>query len=269
MATILDEIIAHKHIEIAEHKQRISQEQLIEKIKSLPKCRDFAKAISKKNSRGINVIAEVKKASPSAGIIRSDFDPSTIAKIYNDCGADAISVLTDEKYFQGKLEFLSEVKGAVDCPVMRKDFIVDPYQVYEARANQADAILLIAEALSVIDLMELLNLAHSLTLGVLVEVHALESLLAIKDLIDISNKKQTLLGINNRNLATMTVDIENTAHISSFVDNKNRLVAESGIKTRIDVERLINLEVGGVLIGETLCRNKDIAAKFRELFGNA
>ncbi len=269
MATILDKIIADKQLEIAEHKSRVSQDELIEKIKALPKCRDFAKAISKKNPRGINVIAEVKKASPSAGVIRSDFDPAAIAKIYNDCGADAISVLTDEKYFQGKLEFLSQVKAVVDCPVMRKDFIVDEYQVYEARANQADAILLIAEALDTSELIELLKLAHSLTLGVLVEVHTLESLLSIKDLIDISAKKKTLLGINNRNLKTMTVDIENTAHISGFVDNKNRLVAESGIKTRIDVERLINLEIGGVLIGETLCKNEDIAAKFKELFGNA
>lgn len=269
MATILDKIIADKRIEVAQRKEKIGLNELIAKTLSMPKCRNFAKAVSKNNTRGLNVIAEVKKASPSAGIIRDDFDPATIGKIYNDCGADAISVLTDEKYFQGKLEFIKEVKDVVDCPVMRKDFIVDEYQVYEARFAGADAILLIAEALEVTELLELLNLAHRLTLSVLVEVHSLDSLLSIKDLIDISHKKYTVLGINNRDLSTMTVDINNTSRISEFVDDKNRLIAESGIRTRMDVEKLINVGVGGVLIGETLCKNDDIAAKFVELFGNA
>ena len=143
MANILEKIIADKKTEVERQRSVISIEQLKEQISLLPKCRNFYKAVTKRNRRGLNVIAEVKKASPSAGVIREDFEPIKIAKIYEKCGADAISVLTDEKYFQGKLEYIRQIKEVVDMPILRKDFIVDKWQIYESRAAGAEAILLI------------------------------------------------------------------------------------------------------------------------------
>ncbi|MCK5000148.1 MAG: indole-3-glycerol-phosphate synthase, partial [Anaerohalosphaera sp.] len=177
MPNILDEIIEYKHTEVAAHKADTPVEKHKDTISALPKCRNFYRAVTKANPRGINVIAEVKKASPSAGLIRPDFDPVEIAIIYQQCGADAISVLTDEKYFQGDLSYIARIKESVDLPVLRKDFFVDPYQIYQARAAGADAILLIAEALSPADLMDMLILASQLTLTAIVEVHQLDLLL--------------------------------------------------------------------------------------------
>ena len=168
---ILDEIVAYKRTEIAAAKERVALEDVQAACKGLPRCRNFIKAVTKPHARGINVIAEVKKASPSAGLIRANFDPVLIAQTYERCGADAISVLTDEKYFQGKLAYVTAVKEAVSLPVMRKEFIVDPYQVYEARVAGADAVLLIAEALAPADMLDLLILANELTLTALIEVH--------------------------------------------------------------------------------------------------
>jgi indole-3-glycerol phosphate synthase len=147
METVLDKILAETRRELERRKAARPLETFRDKATQMPKCRNFYQAVTKKHPRGLNVIAEVKKASPSAGVIRADFDPVAIAKTYEACGADAISVLTDETYFQGRLEYLTAVKTAVGLPVLRKDFIVDPYQVYEARDAGADAILLIAEAL--------------------------------------------------------------------------------------------------------------------------
>ena len=267
MSDILDKIIADKLIEVKARKLHTPQSELEKAITDLPKCRNFYQAVSKKRPHDVNVIAEIKKASPSAGVIREDFDPAKIAKIYRDCRVDAISVLTDEKYFQGKLEYIKEVKSVVSCPVLRKDFMVDPYQIYEARAAGADAILLIAEALKPSQLVDLMILAHELTLSCLIEVHSIETLLSIKDIVGFPQKRYTLLGINNRNLKTMQVDINTTSRLAEFLDDKSILVAESGIKTRQDVEKLINLNIGGVLIGETLCKSPDIEMKFKELFG--
>jgi indole-3-glycerol phosphate synthase len=266
LANILDKIIANKRIEVERTKEQRPVELLREKMQGLPKCRNFYSAVTKANRRGLNVIAEVKKASPSAGLIRADFDAVEIARTYERCGADAISVLTDEKYFQGKLEYLTAVKEAVSIPVLRKDFIVDPYQVYEARAAGADAILLIAEALTPADLMDLLILANKLTLTTLIEVHGADTLLQVRSMVGFPQKNYSVLGINNRDLTTMTVDINNTARLADLVDNRRELIAESGIKTRADVEKLIKVGVGGVLIGQTLCENESIADKFHELF---
>ncbi|MEN8127874.1 MAG: indole-3-glycerol phosphate synthase TrpC [Planctomycetota bacterium] len=266
MANILDKIIADKRIEVRQRKELQPVELLKDKMQGLKKCRNFYSAVTKKHPRGLNVIAEVKKASPSAGLIRADFDPVTIAQTYEQCGADAISVLTDEKYFQGKLEYLTAVKEAVSVPVLRKDFIVDPYQVYEARAAGADAILLIAEALDPATLMDLLILANELTLTALIEVHGADTLLQMRSLVGFPQKNYSVLGINNRDLATMTVDINNTARLAELVDNRKELIAESGIKTRADVEKLIQVGVGGVLIGQTLCESERIETKFNELF---
>jgi indole-3-glycerol phosphate synthase len=233
----------------------------------LPRCRNFYKAITKPNRRGVNVIAEVKKASPSAGIIREDFDPVAIAQIYQRCGADAISVLTDEKYFQGRLEYIDRIHRVVDLPVLRKDFIIDLWQVYESRAAGADAILLIADALKPGELMDLMIAAAELTLTVLLEVHQADTLLAVRSLIGFPKKGYSVLGINNRNLTTMQVDLNTTSRLSGLLGDNDELVAESGIKTRADVEKLISVGVRAVLIGQTLCAQPDIEEKFTELFG--
>ncbi|MCK4291879.1 MAG: indole-3-glycerol phosphate synthase TrpC [Planctomycetes bacterium] len=267
MGNILDTIIADKRAEVEHRRSQVSLEQLKEQISSLPKCRNFYKVVTKPNRRGINVIAEVKKASPSAGLIREDFDPVAIARVYVKCGADAISVLTDEKYFQGRLEYIEQIKQAVDLPVMRKDFIIDIWQVYESRAAGADAILLIAEALKPGHLMDLMIAAAELTLTVLLEVHQADTLLSLRSLIGFPKKGYSVLGINNRDLTTMQVDINTTGRLAGLLDNTNELVTESGIKTRTDVEKLIKVGVKAVLIGQTLCEHPDIEEKFHELFG--
>jgi indole-3-glycerol phosphate synthase len=266
LANILDKIIEDKRLEVESAKKKIRIEQLKEHISDMPRCRNFYKAITKDNNRRINVIAEIKKASPSAGVIRKDFDPVAIAGIYEKCGADAISVLTDEKYFQGKLEYLTLVKEAVSLPILRKDFIIDSWQIYEARAAGADAILLIAEALKPSQIMDMLITASQLTLTVLLEMHSADSLLSLRSLIGFPQKGYQLLGINNRDLATMKVDINTTSRLAEFVDDKKELVSESGIKTREHVEKLKQIGVGGCLIGQTLCENKIIEEKFHELF---
>ena len=267
MGNVLDRIIADKRAEVQSRRSQTSIERLKEQIRGLPRCRNFYKAVTKPNPRGINVIAEVKKASPSAGVIRRNFDPVTIARTYEDCGADAISVLTDEKYFQGKLEYVEQVRQAVSVPVLRKDFIIDLWQVYESRAAGADAILLIAEALKPGELMDLMIAAAELSLTVLLEVHQADTLLAVRSLIGFPKERYSLLGINNRDLTTMQVDLNTTIRLAELLDKKDELVAESGIKTRADVEKLKSAGVRAVLVGQTLCEHPDIAEKFAELFG--
>jgi indole-3-glycerol phosphate synthase len=267
VTNILDDIIAEKREEVQQRQAQVSVEQLRERIADKPKCRNFYKAVTKPSLRGVNVIAEVKKASPSAGLIRDQFDPVAIAKTYEQCGADAISVLTDEKYFQGKLEYLEQVKEAVALPVLRKDFIIDIWQVYESRAAGADAILLIAEALRPGDLIDLMIAAAELGLTVLLEVHEADTLLAVRSLIGFPKKGYSVLGINNRDLTTMNVDIRTTGRLSSLLDDDCELVSESGIKTRDDVRRLRSMGVRAVLVGQTLCEHPNIEEKFQELFG--
>lgn len=266
--SILDEIIADKRIEVSARQKHRPIEELKELAGTMPKCRNFYKAVTKPNKRGMNVIAEIKKASPSAGIIRADFAPVTIARTYEKCGADAISVLTDEKYFQGKLEYIEQVKEAVDVPILRKDFIIDLWQVYESRAAGADAILLIAEALKPADLMDFLIAAAELTLTVLLEVHGADTLLGVRSVIGFPKKGYSILGINNRNLATMEVDLNTTTRLAGLLPDNTEFVAESGIKTRRDVEKMMNVGVSAVLIGQTLCASADISARFNELFGS-
>lgn len=267
MADILDKILADKRAEVVSRQSQTNLEKLKQQVRSMPRCRNFYKAVTKPSSRGINVIAEVKKASPSAGLIRENFNPVTIAQTYEKCGADAISVLTDEKYFQGRLEYISQIRQEVDLPVMRKDFIIDLWQVYESRAAGADAILLIAEALRPSELMDLMIAAAELTLTVLLEVHQADSLLEVRSMIGFPKKGYSVLGINNRDLTTMRVDLNTTSRLAGLLDNRNELVAESGIKTRADVEKLMSTGVKAVLIGQTLCEHPDIEEKFTELFG--
>jgi indole-3-glycerol phosphate synthase len=269
MQDILKQILADKRSEIEQQKKTVSIEQLKEQIKNMPRCRNFHKAVTKSNPRGINVIAEVKKASPSAGLIRKDFDPVAIAKIYESCGADAISVLTDEKYFQGKLEYLTQIKETVSVPVLRKDFIIDEYQVYQARAAGADAILLIAEAFGPTDgkILDLMILATELTLSILLEVHSVESLMLARSLIGFPKAHYSIIGINNRDLETMKVDLNTTLRLAELAGETGGLVAESGIKTRQDVAKIQKVGATAILVGEILCKSPDIAGKFKELFG--
>lgn len=266
MANILDTIVADKREEVRRRQSQTSLQQLQKRIVGLPRCRNFFTAVTKRNRRDINVIAEVKKASPSAGLIRPDFDPVAIARTYDKCGADAISVLTDEKYFQGRLEYVAQVKEAVSLPVLRKDFIVDMWQVYESRAAGADAILLIGEALTPGNLMDLMIGAAELGMTVLLEVHDVDTLLAVRSLIGFPKKGYSVLGINNRDLTTMQVDIRTTARLMSLLEDDAELVSESGIKTRDDVQKLKSIGVRAVLIGQTLCEQPDIEKKFHELF---
>jgi len=267
LASILDKIIADKRAEVSYRKSKTSIEELQDRVHALPKCRNFYKAVTKPNSRGINVIAEIKKASPSAGVIRADFDPVAIARVFEKCGADAISVLTDEKYFQGQLEYIAQIHKVVELPILRKDFIIDIWQVYESRAAGADAILLIAEALKPGELMDLMIAAAELTLTVLLEVHQADTLLAVRSIVGFPKKGYSVLGINNRDLPTMEVDLNTTSRLAGLLDNKNELVAESGIKTRANVEKLKAVGVKAVLVGQALCESPNIEQKFAELFG--
>ncbi len=267
MANILDQIIADKRREVEERKGQVSLESLKQRVAGMGRCRNFYKAVTKSHPRGINIIAEVKKASPSAGVIRADFDPVAIARTYEQCGADAISVLTDEKYFQGRLEYLEQVRQAVNAPLLRKDFIIDPWQLYESRAAGADAILLIGETLDPAVLMDLMILAADLTLTVLLEVHDADTLLAVRSILDFPRTGYNVLGINNRDLTTMTVDLNTTSRLASLLDEPHGLVSESGIKTRADVQKVRAAGATAVLIGQTLCQEGDIAHKFTELFG--
>lgn len=269
MSGILEKIIGVKIAEVARQKRERPIEELKAQIVGLPKPRGFYQAIIKSNPRGINVIAEIKRASPSAGLIRADFDAVALAAVYFQAGADAISVLTDEQFFQGKLEYIAQVKQAVPLPVLRKDFIVDSYQVYQARAAQADAILLIAEALETGVITELAAIARSLGLTVLIEVHESASLECLRGVGLLDASEGILLGINNRNLKTMQVDLARAIEMSQLVGDKYRLVSESGIRQRADVDRLIEADINSVLIGETLMRATDIQAKYAELFNPA
>jgi len=252
---------------VRDRQSRVSLDRLKEQVACLPKCRNFYKAVTVPSSRGINVIAEVKKASPSVGLIRQDFDPVAIARTYEKCGAAAISVLTDEKYFQGQLEYMSRIREVVDLPVMRKDFIIDIWQVYEARAAGADAILLIAEALKPGELMDMMIAAAELTMTVLLEVHQADSLMTVRSMIGFPKKGYSILGINNRDLTTMQVDLNTTVRLAGLLDDTAELVAESGVRTKADVEKLKSVGVKAVLIGQTLCEHPDIEEKFHEIFG--
>ena len=238
---------------------------LAERIEPLGRCRNLYAALISRPARTVNLIAEVKKASPSAGVIREDFDPVAIAGTYAAAGATALSVLTDQPYFQGRLEYLTQVAQAVSLPVLRKDFIIDPYQVYESRAAGADGILLIAACLKPAEIMDLIILASKLTLTCLIEVHDAAELLQVRSLAGFPQGGYVLLGINNRDLNTFTVDLGATLRLADLVDDRRILVSESGIHTHADVRRLARAGVQSILVGESLMRAPDIAAKVAEL----
>ena len=264
MPTILDKIVATKRTEIEQAKVARPEAELREAIAHAGPRRDFLAALAKP---GIRLIAEVKKASPSAGLIREDFDPVTIAKTYEAHGAACISVLTDEQYFQGHLDYLRDVRAAVGIPCLRKDFILDTHQLLEARAVGADAVLLIAECLSPAELARLHAEAVELELTPLVELYDPQNLPAVLA------AGAKLVGVNNRNLHTFEVDLEHTIRLREKLDclegaSDCLLVGESGIKTHADVQRLEAAGVDAILVGESLMREPHIGAAVRALLNH-
>jgi indole-3-glycerol phosphate synthase len=241
---MLNEIVARKRAEVAQRKKDLPLSALEERIGQQEPPRDFAAAIKK--GAGVRLIAEVKRASPSRGLLRPDFDPVALAQTYAAGGAAAISVLTEANYFQGSLDHLTMIRAAVALPLLRKDFIFDPYQVYESRVHGADALLLIAAILSREQLGELLSLSRGLGLSCLVEVHC-------------------IIGINNRDLATFEVDIDTTRRLRPLIPQDRIVVSESGIGSREDVRKLQAWGANAVLIGEALVTAADIPARLKEL----
>jgi indole-3-glycerol phosphate synthase len=259
MPTILDRIIATKREEIARAKAAVPEAALHARLADAPPPRDFLGALLQ--GPPVRLIAEVKKASPSRGLLRADFEPVAIAQTYQRHGAAAISVLTDERYFQGSLEHFRQVRAAVDLPVLRKDFIIDPYQVVEARAAGADAVLLIAECLDDAALKDLHDAIVSLGMTPLVELYEPENLPRVLGI------AARLVGINNRDLRTFQTDLEHTLRLRRQIPADRIVVGESGIRTRQDVERLQAAGVQAMLVGETLMASPDIGAAVDELLG--
>ncbi|GAB6166991.1 indole-3-glycerol phosphate synthase TrpC [Thermostilla marina] len=259
MSTILDRITEKKRLEIERAKTFAPLEDLKRAAEQAPAARDFFAAVHRPGE--VALIAEVKKASPSKGVIREEFRPVEIARTYEAHGAACISVLTDESFFQGHLEYLKWVKQAVGIPVLRKDFILDPYQVWEARAYGADAVLLIAECLDDESLSSLYGLIRELGMTALVELYDPAN---VERVVDCGAR---LIGINNRNLHTFEVDIEHTIHLRREIPADRAVVAESGIASYADVCRLQQAGVQAMLVGESLMREEDIGAAVDRLLG--
>lgn len=256
---ILDDIIEQKRGEVAQAKRRIPLATVRDRV-APQEPGAFAEAISAEGR--ICLIAEIKKASPSRGVLRKDFDPSALARLYAESGASAISVLTDAKYFQGDPSHLKEAKEASRLPVLRKDFIVDEYQVWESAAMGADALLLIVAALTAEQLRDYVSLASRVGLDALVEVHDGEQL---KTALDAGAR---IIGINNRDLRTFETDLDVTVRLAPNVPSGHIIVSESGILTREDVRKVRQAGVDAILVGEALVTSADIPAKIRELTGD-
>ena len=257
--TILDTIIAYKYTEVQARRARVSQSQMSVRAVSAPAPRDFLAALQMPKIGSVTLIAEVKKASPSAGIIRADFDPVTIAQEYEAGGASCLSVLTDEKFFQGHDDYLKAVRAAVALPILRKDFVVNDWQIYESRALGADAVLLIVAALTPAQIKDYQAIAQGLGMTTLVEVHTeAEMEVALG-----ANAK--LIGINSRDLNTFVTDLGTVARLAAMVPKDVTLVAESGLKTPADVQRVAKAGAKAILVGETLMRSSDIGEAVRAL----
>lgn len=258
---ILKKIIARKREEIVERSQKISLDEMIERAKSADTCRGFVAAMKAKIAAGqAAVIAEIKKASPSKGVMREHFVPAEIAASYEKGGAACLSVLTDADFFQGSEEYLQQARAACALPVIRKDFIVDPYQVYEARAINADCILLIAAVLDDVEMSELAALATKLGMDVLVEVHDAEELARALPL------NLPLVGINNRNLRTFEVSLQTTLDMLSAIPDDRIVVTESAIHSLEDVQLMRENAVDAFLVGEAFMRADDPGAQLATLF---
>lgn len=263
---ILEEIVLHKRQEVAQMRFETPLAEVQEKLKDAPPVRDFLKAL-KDNSQHPSLIAEVKKASPSKGIIREDFDPVNIAQAYERGGAACLSVLTDTKFFQGSFDNLRKVRKSVELPLLCKEFIIDLYQIYLARTAGADAVLLIAAILSNVQLKDFLRVIHSLKMTALVEVHTASELDRVLRLPDVK-----LVGINNRNLKNFTVNLANTEKL--IAQRKSQLqsfgitaIGESGIYTPDDLKFVDEAGARAVLVGESLVKQPDVEEAVRRLLG--
>ncbi|NIM03785.1 indole-3-glycerol phosphate synthase TrpC [bacterium] len=254
---ILGKIVSYKKSSVQEKKGKIPLAKLKERIDSLPAARDFKGAISLPGK--ISLICEIKKASPSSGLICKEFHPKEIARTYEKNGAGAISVLTEDKYFQGDISHLFSVKQIVNIPILRKDFIIDEYQLYESRAFGADALLLIASLLDAEQISQFLKITRGLGMEALVEVHSDE------DLEKVLATPAEVIGINNRNLKDFTVDLNTTKNLRKKIPKEKIVVSESGIKTRDDVLLLKNTGINAILIGQVLLESGDIGKKMGEL----
>jgi indole-3-glycerol phosphate synthase len=260
--TILKKILARKQQEIAERSNVRPMAQLLEQIASASAPRGFATALEAKLAVGQSaVIAEIKKASPSKGVIREDFDPAAIAKSYAKGGAACLSVLTDVDFFQGADRYLTMARAACDLPVIRKDFIVDPYQIYEARAMGADCILLIVSALNEEQLYQLHEVAITMGMDVLIEVHDVAELNTALKL------DNPMVGINNRNLHSFDVSLDNTFQLLEHIPKGKIVITESGIDHRDDVVAMRENNVNAFLVGEAFMRSDEPGERLRELFG--
>jgi indole-3-glycerol phosphate synthase len=260
LTTILDRIVLQKRQDIEKARSRITEDQLERSLAGAPPVRDFHAALT---GPDVRIIAEVKKASPSAGILRQEFDPVAIARIYAAHGAAAISVLTDEPFFQGKLADLSAIRAAVAVPILRKDFILERYQLLEARVAGADAVLLIAEILSDSQLHALVHQSWELSMEALVELYDAENLPRVLD------SGARLVGVNNRDLRTFVTRLDHTLDLACRIPRDRLVVSESGIGNRQQILRLQEAGVRAVLVGEVLMRAHDIGAKLAELRGIA
>jgi len=270
------EIIEHKRRELERAKAAVSMSELEAQVAQAEPPRNFFRAVTRHRSAvHLSIIAEIKRKSPSAGLIRPEyagdaFEPETIARAYHANGAAAISCLTDESFFGGHLSFIDRIKAAVPLPVLRKDFIIDPWQLWESRAAGADAVLLIAECLNESELVDMLILSQQLQLTALLEVHDMENLLRVRPHVGFPHQGYSLLGINNRDLSTMTVDLSHTLRLADLVEDRTTLVSESGIKTHEDLLRLRSVGVRIALVGEHLMRQDDpgaaLAALIRSTF---
>lgn len=260
-STLLDAIVVQKIKEVAEQKRKVSFEELKQRTSKIKKrvAPSFLQALQQPSCGDIAIIAEIKRSSPSAGTITDILSPQSLAREYEQGGADAISVLTDKKFFRGSLADLQEVCNSVSLPIVRKDFIIDEYQIYEAHAAGADAVLLIAALLSQQNIQTFLDLAHPLDMACLVEVHTQEEL---KKVLKTSAQ---IIGINARNLKTFEVDLGVIEHIAPQIPREKMIVAESGIETRHDIERVIKAGCQAALVGTALLRQRSPRRKIREL----
>jgi indole-3-glycerol phosphate synthase len=260
MSNILEEIYQHKLVEVRNRKKLVSVQEICAKTKCLDKPKDFFSALQKKDQNSeIALICEIKKASPSHGLIREDFNHIEIAKAYEEAGASCLSILTDEKYFQGKNEYLQEVAAVSSLPILRKEFMVDTYQIYEAKMLGASCILLIVAMLDDEKLAELEQCAFDAGLSVLIEVHNEEELQRASKL------KSKLIGINNRDLKTLKVDLQTSLNLATQVPIDYVLVSESGIKDRLDIELLQQAGFNCFLIGEQFMRQKNIVKAVHDI----
>lgn len=263
MPVTLADIVDQRRTDLAELKARTPESELHALVAQAEPPRNFFRAVTRPgHAAGIAVIAEIKRRSPSAGWIRPeyqrpDFSPEAIATAYHTAGAAAISCLTEPRHFAGDLDFIQRIKDAAPLPVLRKDFLIDPWQLWESRAAGADAVLLIAECLNDSELVDMLILAQQLQLTVLLEVHEMESLLRVRPYVGFPHASYALLGINNRDLSTMSTDIRHTLRLLDMVEDRSILVSESGITSPADLARLRAEGVRIVLIGEHLMRQPD------------